>query len=135
MPNYAWDIKIGAGTKEEEPLKKELELISGIITKIEIVFAPGCHRLVKTRLLRSTFQIWPRSGGEWYTGDGETIVLPEHYELVGKPLSLEFVGCSPLTAYSHTVTVRISIQSPEIASPLEIMRDFVSIVKKLMGLA
>ena len=133
MPNYTWDIDIPAGTKEEDPVKQTLELISGVIVKAEGKFAPGCHSLVKVRLLRSTFQISPRSGGEWWTGDGETVTLLEHYDLEGEPLSLDFVGCSPETRYPHKITVRISLQSPELAYPWRLLQDFIAIIKRLIG--
>lgn len=134
MPNYTWDIEIPAGTTEKTPVRQKLKMVSGVIVTAKAKFAFGCHRLVKVRLLRSTFQVSPRSGGDWWTGDGETVTMLENYELDRKPLSLVFVGCSPLTRFVHTVTVRISVQPPELAYPWEIMRDFVQIIKKLIGL-
>jgi len=112
---------------------KTLELISGVITKCEVKFPAGCHGLVKVRFLRSTFQLAPLSGGEWITGDNESVPVISYYPLEKKPLSLDFVACSPGTYYPHTITVRIWLELPEIATPWQVLRDFVNIVKRLIG--
>jgi len=131
---WAWDITVLAGTAENNPKTQILKLSKGTITRIDIRFPSGCYRLVKIRLLRSEFQLIPLSGGEWVTGDGEIIPTEPYYELEDSPTELKFVGCSPQTRYNHTITVRISIIPPEVATPWQTMRDFVTIVKKLIGI-
>jgi len=131
---YAWDILVPAGTAEADPVEQTLKLTKGVITRIDVKFPPGCHGLVKVRLLRSEFQLVPLSRGEWVTGDGEPVVTEGFYLLEETPAELKFIGCSPSASYNHTITIRVSIDPPEVANPWQVMRDFVSIVKRLIGI-
>jgi len=113
---YAWDIKITAGTKEDTPKTQVLKLTAGVVTRVDVKFPPGCHSLVKVRILHAEFQLVPLSRGEWVTGDGEPVQTEGYYTLPADQNSLKFVGCSPLTRYDHTVTVRVSILPEEAAT-------------------
>ena len=131
---YAWDITITAGTSEAEPKTEILKLSKGTITRIDVKFAPGCHRLVKVRILRWEFQLIPLNKDEWVTGDGEAVITEGFYELDTEPYQLKFLGCSPLTSYPHTVTVRVTVMPPEIATPHRILADLVKLFKRLLGM-
>ncbi len=131
---FAWDIEVLAGTTEDDPKTQTLKLTKGVITGLDVVFAPGCHRLVKTRLLIAESQLIPLSRDEWCTGDGEAVKTEPYYEMLDEPLQLKFIGAAPLTAYNHTITVRVRMQPFEVAAPWAIFRDFVKIVKKLIGI-
>lgn len=131
---YAWDIKITAKKTEAEPKTQILKLTKGVIRGVDVVFPAGCHRLVKVRLFRYESQLVPLSRDEWLTGDGETVPTEPYYELDEAPYQLKFVGCAPTTAYDHTVTVRVRIEPLEVAAPWRVLADFVSILKKLMGI-
>jgi len=131
---YAWDIIIPAGTPESAPVERDLRVTRGVLTRVDIKFPAGCHGLVKVRLLRYGSQLVPLSRGEWVTGDGETIPTEGYYEMEDEPLALRFVGCSPRTYYPHKITVRVQLTPEEIATPWQVLRDFVAIFKKLIGL-
>jgi len=130
---WAWDITVTAGTSEATPKTQILKLSKGVITGLDVKFPSGCHGLVKVRLLRSEFQLVPLSGGEWVTGDGETVRTEPYYELEEAPAELKFVGCAPLTSYDHKVTVRVSVTPAEVATPWMMLKDFVGIIKRLIG--
>jgi len=131
---YAWDIIIPKNTKQTEPVTQVLKLTKGVITGIWVKFPSGCKGLVKIRLLHAEFQLVPLSGGEWVIGDGETIPTETYYPLRHEPFSLKFIGCSPNTYYPHKITVRIQLTPEWIATPWQVMKDFVSVIKKLIGL-
>lgn len=132
---YAWDIEIPAATSETSPTTQILKLTKGVITGISIKFPPGCHGLVKVRLLRSEFQLVPLSRGEWVTGDGENVETEPYYDLKETPAQLKFLGCAPQTAYPHTVTVRVAITPPEIATPYQVLQDLLKVFKRLLGIS
>ena len=128
---YAWDITIPKNTTEDNPIKKELELTHGVITKIAIKFPIGCSGMVKVRLLRFETPIMPLNRDGWVTGDGETVEATYWYELTDSPYTLNFLAISPNTQYDHTVTVRINILPPEAAGVkvlVELLRKFFSII-------
>jgi len=131
---YAWDIIIPKDTSENEPVTQMLKLTRGVITGVWVKFPAGCKGLVKVRLLHQEAQLVPLSRGEWVAGDGETIPTETYYELNRAPFALKFVGCSPGTYYPHKVTVRVQLTPAEIATSWQVMRDLVSVIKKLIGL-
>jgi len=131
---YAWDIIIPKNTSEDDPIIQTLKLTKGVITKLSVKFPPGCKGLVKVRILRYESQLVPLSRGEWLTGDGETIPTETYYPIRDEPTSLKFIGCSPNTYYPHKITVRIQLTPEWIATPWQVMKDFVSVIKKLIGL-
>ena len=118
---YAWDITIPAGRAEDNPLEQMLKLTKGVITRVDVKFPSGCHGLVKVRLRRREQQLIPLSSDEWVTGDGETIPTEAYYELETSPAQLKFIGCSPDTAYDHTITVRIQVLPGEVATSSSIV--------------
>jgi len=113
---WAWDITVTAGKEEDDPKTQTLKLSKGVITGIYVKFPAGCHRMVKTRIFHHEFQLVPLIRDEWVTGDDETVPTDPYYELAAAPHELKFVGCSPGTTYDHTVTVRITVLPPAVAS-------------------
>lgn len=131
--NYAWDIAVPANTLATAPQTKELKLTYGVITKMDVKFPAGCHALVQVRLLRWESALLPVGKDTWLTGDDETVINPEYYELTEKPYALKFVGISPGTNYNHTISVRITVLPREVASLLSLLEIFVKIARR-MGL-
>jgi len=131
---YAWDITVPAATPESAPVTQILKLTKGVITGVWIKFPPGCHSLVKVRILRSEFHLVPLSRGEWVTGDDETVVTETFYDLDVTPAQLKFVACSPGTTYPHTITVRVGLVPEEVAAPHRVLAGFVETLKRFVGL-
>lgn len=128
---FAWDITIAAGTGEDELKEQILKITKGVITRLDVKFPPGCHGLVKVRLLRSEFQLVPLSRDEWVTGDDETVPSETYYELEETPPELKFIGCSPDTTYPHTVTVRIQVLPKAIASSMPLFTLFTKLLERI----
>jgi len=128
---FAWDITITADKKAASPKTEILKLSKGVITKIEIKFARGCHGMVKVRLLHQEAQLVPLSRGEWITGDDETVSFPEFFELWTTPYQLKFVGCSPGTTYEHTVTVRIAVLPKTVASMIPVIELLTRLLQRM----
>ena len=94
---------------------------------------PGCHGLVYATVSHRLTQLMPFNPDDAVRADGETVRGEYYYEISASEPELILRAWSPLTAYSHTVTVRVSITPAEVASPWAVLRDFVDIVKKLIG--
>ena len=129
---FAWDIIISANTSSVNPKTQILKLSKGVITKVEVKFARGCHGMVKVQLLHQEAQLVPLSRGEWITGDNEAVSFPEFFELWTTPYQLKFIGCSPGTSYNHTITVRIVVLPKAVASMIPII-DLLTRLLRRMG--
>ena len=130
---YAWDITISAATSESGPEIETLKCTAGIITRIELKFPAGCHGLVKVKILRSEFRIFPLSDFGWVTGDDEAVGSNMYYSLESIPTELKFVGCSPGTTYPHTITVRVTILPEKEASWMPVIERLSKIIKYFGG--
>lgn len=128
---YAWDITISAGTAAADPKTQILKLSKGVITKVEIKFARGCHGLVKVRLLHREAALVPLSRDEWITGDDEPVSFPEFFELDTTPYQLKFVGCSPGTGYDHDLTVRISVLPKRVATMIPVIELLTRLLSRM----
>ena len=126
---WAWDITITAGTTEAAPYTKVLKVRKGVIPHIGVYFPPGCHGLVKARLLHNEHQIVPLSPDEWATGNGMEVQAERFYELASKAYALKFQGCSPTCSWNHTVTVRVTVV-PEIVASLA---PLINLFRQIIG--
>jgi hypothetical protein len=106
---FCWDITIPANTLEKLPLRQYLRITKGVITKVDVKFPAGCHKMVKTRLYRHEQQAIPLTRDEWVTGDDEAVPTEIYIDLNAYPYQLKLVACSPDTDYDHTITVRIQV--------------------------
>ena len=113
---FAWDVLIPANTAEASPKTQILKLSKGVITRVDVKFPAGCHGMVRVRLFRYEHQLIPLTGGEWVTGNAESVPTEGYYELVEDPPQLKVVGCSPGASYNHTVTVRIQVLPKAVAT-------------------
>jgi len=130
---FAFDITINANTLEASPKTEELTLSKGVITRIEVKFAAGCHGYVKVRLFYHEGQLIPLSREEWLIGDDEAIPTDTYFEMTSTPYELKFVGISPDSDYAHTVTIRVTVLPKIVASALEVVRVLERIYNRLFG--
>lgn len=128
---YAWDITIPKDTSKAEPVSQDLPIATGIITRISVKFARGCHGLVGVRLNWQLFQLVPLSAGEWMTGDDEAVDFQEFFEVKEPNPILVFKGCSPGTSYSHSVTVRITVLPKRIASMIPVIQLLTRLLQRM----
>ena len=128
---FTYDIAIPKNTSAASPKTQILKLSKGVITKVEIKFARGCHGMVKVRLLHQEAHLVPLSRDEWVTGDNEAVSFPEYFELWTTPYQLKFVGCSPGTGYEHMVTVRISVLPKHVASMIPIVELLTRLLQRM----
>ena len=85
-------------------------------------------------IIEGKFQIAPRNPEGTMAADGYVIPIQPNYPLKRGHNLLKLKGWSPNTSYNHEIKVRLTVLPPEEANPLGILRDFVSILKKLIGL-
>ena len=113
---FAWDITVETTDTESSPKTEILKLSKGVITRCDVKFPAGCHGLVKVRLLRYEFQLIPLTGGEWITGDDESVMTEGYYELLEAPAQLKFVGWADGCSYDHKISVRVQVLPKAVAT-------------------
>lgn len=131
---YAWDITIPANTLDAVPASYRLNITRGVITNITVKYPAGCHGLVKVRLNYEESQLIPLTRVSWLTGDDQVVPVVEHFEVSTPPSFLRFLGSSPGTIYSHTITVTVTVLPRIVASMVPVIELLTKLFSKLFGL-
>jgi hypothetical protein len=124
---YVLDVAIPPSTPVDSAIQYVLPMTAGTITKVMIMFPPGCCGLVGVSIRRSLLQLWPSQGDAWFFADGETITWEEEYELDTDPYQLEVYGISNDDTFVHDVRVRFVLE------PAEQEQSILNQVKKILG--
>lgn len=128
---FTLEVTIPANTTEAAPSTETLKLAAGVITGISVKFPSGCHGLVGVRLKHEEAQLTPVGRSSWVSGDGETVLSPEYYDLGKSAKELEFVGVSPGTTYPHTITVRVTVLPKEVATVLPLIEVLTRFLQRI----
>ena len=114
---FHYTLEIPAGTPENAPEEKELNLTYGVIKWISIPWLAGPNSLVKVRILRFRHQIFPINSDEPACGDSFVEGGEEHLELYEPPFTLLAKGYSPDCTHDHDVTILINVLPELVAEP------------------
>jgi hypothetical protein len=131
--NYAWDITIPALTLKTSPVTQILKLSKGVITKVEFKWPAGPQGLAHVALNYGEFQLIPLNRDDDISGDDETIVLPEYYELDEAPYQLKLYAWNDDDTYPHTVTVRITVLPKFVATLMPIAEFLGKLTRRIFG--
>ena len=129
---YGWDITIPADTPRYAPVTQTLNVHPGIITRIGVKFAAGCHGYVHTRITWGGIKaVYPLDTDGYVSGDDEEVQFSYYYALEDRPYELQFEGWSAGTRYPHTVTVRIVILPRAVASMLPVLELITKLLQRM----
>lgn len=131
---YEFELIVPANTLKTSPATQDILLVPGILTLVEAEFPPGCHRQVNVVIRQGAYQMFPRNPDGTLRADDHVISFNPHQELKRNLHELTAEGWSPATLYEHKIGLRFNVQPAEIATPWEILRDFVAIFKRLVGI-
>jgi len=134
MVFYVRDITTPKETTPENPKVTEFKLSAGIIHRVEVIFPRGCAGLLHVTIWHGGHQLYPSTQGQDFSGDGETISFNDYYQLKSEVNLLKIKTWNEDTVFSHTVTVRLGILKEEEVNPYALMKDFIEIMKKLVGI-
>lgn len=102
-------LTLPPNTTEESKVTTTMYLLSGTITKVHILFPPGCNGLAKLEIYNKSFKLWPTSPDEYFFGDTYPFEWSEDYDINENPYTLTLSGYNIDNVYPHTVTVKIAM--------------------------
>jgi len=130
---YRYYLTVPRGTTASAPVRKEIELPEGVITKVRVRFPPGPRGQVYTAVYQGAHKMWPRGEGNYAWGDDEPIEMSEHVRnIVGWHYFLE--GYAPLTSYDHTIWWDFNVLEKEYAETWGPIQELVRLLKDVIGL-
>lgn len=118
---FHYTLSVPAGTKENAPEEKELNLTHGVIKYIAIPWDVGANYNVKVRIYRFEHQIFPINSDEPACGCDFVEGGEEHLPILEPPQVLLARGYSPDAVEDHDVTILINVLPLEVAEPWRLM--------------
>lgn len=115
---YSFDLTIPANTPASAPETLEVDLVPGVIHRVEIQFPRGCVGLVHVQVVQEFHQVWPTNPGADLASDGYTIAWDDAHELVEGQSLLTLVGWNLDDTFPHTITFRFAVLAAAVPPPL-----------------
>jgi len=135
MGEYFTWLTIPAGTSQENPATKTIEVEGEVLSEIAYLIPAGWCALAYFSIFYGIKQIYPAELGTWVTGDNLFRPVPLRWKLPESPVRLTVKGYNQDHAYPHTVYLWLLTKPEEEALPWRILADFVKILKRLMGIS
>jgi len=104
---YQVSLTVPANTPSDKPVETRIIIKHPVITKLGVLFPRGCMGMVHASVYYGDMQLWPAKEGEWIKGEGTTVWDEPFLPLPEERTKLRLLGCSPGTAYDHTITFYI----------------------------
>ena len=130
---YRYYLTVPRGTEKTAPVRKEIELPAGVVTKVRVRFPPGPRGQVYTACFQGTHKMWPRGEGNWAWGDDEPVEMGEHVRNI-KGWHYWLEGYAPLTVYEHTIWWDFNVLEREYAETWGPIQELVRLLKDVIGL-
>jgi len=111
---YSASVEVPASTTEADPHEEYLELCSGTISQVFVLFPPGHAGLTHIQVFYQTRQIFPSTPGEAFTGDDTQYVFSERWPIFEAPHEVLLRAWNEDTENTHTIIVELSVLAPEI---------------------
>ncbi|KKN25076.1 hypothetical protein LCGC14_0888590 [marine sediment metagenome] len=111
---YSVHITTSKDTSISSPKTTELFITKGLIYRVDIDFPSGSAGLMGVIIFDGSFQVWPSTLEQWFTGDDNLISFEDIYLKNSAPYIFKILTYNEDTIYSHSVNVRIGLVSKEI---------------------
>ncbi len=107
---YSVDVAIPSLTSRALPVRVPVPVSPGTVTRLMVVFPPGCAGLVHVRISVGGHQVWPTNLDGDFSGDGVVIDTPEGYVIERSRELFLIDGWSFDDTFQHLVTVRFAVE-------------------------
>jgi len=133
MALYQTEITVPPNTPVDNPTETTITIDKKVVTRIEIQTRPGQFSQAGVSIFYGIEQISPETKGQWHKGDGEIIVDNINWVAPEVPCTLTIKGFNNCELFEHTFIIRIEAQDYLIAFPWKVMKDFIDLIGKLIG--
>jgi len=128
---YSKDITVPANTAETAKQTTDLKIADGVIHKVSILFPTGCVCLVKIQMFEGGHQFISSTEGQYLSGDGEAVDIPEFYEIKGGPRYITIKTWNLDDTYDHTLQIRIYVLPKEYLLPAGQAETFIQMLRHI----
>jgi len=132
---YDFAFTVPKGTTAALPHEEVVNLVSGIVHRVEIAFPAGCRGTVYLAIYKGLHQVWPTNIDEAFSAEDYTIEIDEAERLPAGPNQFRLVGWTPIAQYDHKLRVRVGILPPEAIMPFAGIGTALKKFLKLVGVS
>ena len=100
------------------PIRQELDLISGVIHQVDILFEDGCDHEAHLQIFQGSTQVWPSNTGATLVGDATVISFREFFEIKPGLTDLTLVLWGDGTIDDVDVILQIGLLPKRVLQPL-----------------
>jgi len=100
------------------PIRQELDLISGVIHQIDVLFEDGCDHEAHAQIFQGSTQLWPSNTGATLVGDATVISFREFFEIKPGLTDLTLVLWGDGTIDDVEVILQIGLLPKRVLQPL-----------------
>jgi len=115
---YAFSYTPDASDVESDPYELEMELTSGVIHQVDVLFQDGCNHEQFVQIFLSNYQIWPSNRGEKLRGNATVVSFREFFELSPGGSILTAKIWSALASDWKEVIIQIGLLPKKIIQPM-----------------
>lgn len=114
----------------DAPHKMDMDLSSGVIHQVDIVFQKDCAHKINVQIWHGGHQLWPSNRGQSFKGDATIISFREFLELRGARNDLHALIWTTDASVLKEMIIQIGILPREIIQPI----SFNQLVDTIMSL-
>jgi hypothetical protein len=109
MATYLATLTVPAGTALTSPVRQELKVIPGTVTRLRLYVPPGPRHEVYLRLAHGGVQILPARAGTWWRPDAVTLDYDMNYQVGDGDAVFHLEGASPLATFQHSFDFELRV--------------------------
>lgn len=110
---YGGEISTPANTAETAPQRTVVPVAEGIIYHLKVYLPPGSGGLLHAQIFHSTYQVFPTSIGESFSGDNILLEYDVLYPMDSPPYEILIVTWNVDDSYDHTIQIHLSMESAD----------------------
>jgi hypothetical protein len=110
---YGGVITTPASTLEASPQRTVIRVVLGLIYHLKVIFPPGPSGLLHVQIFDATYQLFPTTINQSFSGDNSRLEFDDMYMKDEEPFQLTVLTWNLDDTYSHDVIVLISLASKE----------------------
>jgi hypothetical protein len=117
---YSWPVVVAAGNVEANPTTIKMDLSSGVIHQVDIMFPDTADHDVRVQVFDAALQLWPSNRGGTVRGDAAVISFRDYYELNKANNTLIAKAWLTNAAKACTIWINIGILPKAILQPFSL---------------
>jgi hypothetical protein len=134
---FTFVVTVPPNTPSYQPIRQELKLRAGVITKIGILIPAGHQALAHLALKYGETQIIPHGEDQWIEGEDEPLEWDEDIEIPSEPTSLNADAWNEDDTYPHSFYIRIWVTKEKTVPSSSIQESaaqaMIKLVKRVLG--